>query len=103
MHLASSGTPESVQGRLMDDLTIRRRVREIIATGELPCDDRAGLWGGMGRGTQCGACAEPIRTGQVEYEVNLRSGQKILMHPPCHAIWLEECERAWPAKRRAKR
>jgi hypothetical protein len=87
----------------MDDLTIRRRVRAIIATGELPCDDRAGLWGGIGAGRRCAACADPIRAGQVEYEVNLSSGQKILMHQPCHAIWLEECEHDNRAKPRAKR
>jgi len=37
---------------MMDALTIRRRVREMITTGELPCDDLAGLWDGK----RCAAC-----------------------------------------------
>ena len=77
---------------MMDALTIRRRVREMITTGELPCDDPAGLWASMGDGKRCAACAEPIAARQVEYEVNLTSGKKILLHQPCHAIWLKECE-----------
>jgi hypothetical protein len=36
-------------------------------------------------------CAERIVAPQVEYEVNLTSGKTILLHPPCHVIWLEEC------------
>jgi len=76
----------------MDALTIRRRVREMITTGELPCDDLAGLWAGMGDGKRCAACAAPIGAREVEYEVNLTSGKKVLLHQPCHAIWLQECE-----------
>ena len=75
----------------MDALTIRRRVREMITTGELPCDDLAGLWAGMGGGKRCAACAEPIGAEEVEYEVNLTSGKRVLLHQPCHMIWLKEC------------
>jgi hypothetical protein len=76
----------------MDETTIRRRVREMITTGELPCDDLAGLWAGMGGGKRCAACAEPIGAEEVEYEVNLTSGKRVLLHQPCHTIWLKECE-----------
>jgi hypothetical protein len=75
----------------MDETTIRRRVREMITTGELPCDDLAGLWAGMGGGKRCAACAEPIGAEEVEYEVNLTSGKRVLLHQPCHTIWLKEC------------
>jgi hypothetical protein len=64
---------------MMDALTIRRRVREMITTGELPCDDLAGLWAGMGDGKRCAACAEMIGAREVEYEVNLTSGKKVLL------------------------
>jgi hypothetical protein len=76
----------------MEEMTIRRRVREMVTTGELPCDDPASLWAGRGDGKRCAACAEPIGAREVEYEVNLKSGKTILLHPPCHAIWLKECE-----------
>jgi hypothetical protein len=88
---------------MMDAPTIRRRVREMITTGELPCDDLAGLWAGMGEGKRCAACAELIGAAEVEYEVNLTSGKKVLLHQPCHTIWLQECGPDKPAKPRKTR
>lgn len=76
----------------MEEMTIRRRVREMVTTGELPCEDPVSLWAGRGDGKRCAACAELIAARQVEYEVKLKSGKTILLHPPCHAIWLQECE-----------
>jgi hypothetical protein len=76
----------------MEEGAIRRRVREMIATGALPCEDPAHLWAGRGDGKRCAGCAEPITSSDIEYEVPLRSGPKILLHRHCHAIWLEECE-----------
>jgi len=76
---------------MMDAPTIRRRVREMITTGDLPCDDLAGLWAGMGTCKRCAACAEPIGAAEVEYEVNLTSGKRVLLHQRCHTIWLQEC------------
>ena len=76
----------------MEEMTIRRRVREMVTTGELPCDDPAALWGGRGDGKRCAACVEPITAREVEYEVVLSSGKTVLLHPACHRIWLEECE-----------
>jgi hypothetical protein len=85
---------------MMDAPTIRRRVREMITTGELPCDDLAGLWAGRGDGKRCAACTEPIGAQEIEYEVNLTSGKRALLHQPCHTIWLQECETDKPAKPR---
>jgi hypothetical protein len=75
----------------MDEPRIRRRVREMITTGELPCEDPAELWASHGDGKRCAACAEPIGVREIEYEVTLTSGSVILMHRPCRQIWLEEC------------
>jgi hypothetical protein len=75
----------------------------MISTGEMPCDDRAGLWAAMGDGKRCAACAEPIAAREVEYKVNLTSGKKILLHQqPCHAIWLQECGPDTPTSGRAR-
>jgi hypothetical protein len=76
----------------MDDVTIRQRVRAMLQTGQLPCEDSAGIWAGKGDGKWCGACAEPITGEEVEFEVVLTSGATILLHRACHAIWLDECE-----------
>ena len=46
----------------------------------------------MGDGKRCAACAELIAPREVEYEIALKSGRTILLHPTCHRIWLRECE-----------
>jgi hypothetical protein len=76
----------------MEDNAVRRRIREMIATGALPCEDPAHLWAGHGEGKRCAGCAELITSGDIEYEVLLTSGTKILLHRQCHAIWQRECE-----------
>ena len=76
----------------MDQVTIRRRVREMLTTGALPCEDPAGTWAGRGDGRWCVACREPIVSDDIEFEVVLESGTTILLHRACHLIWLEECE-----------
>ena len=38
----------------------------MITTGELPCDDLAGLWAAQGHGKRCAACAEPIGAREVD-------------------------------------
>jgi hypothetical protein len=76
----------------MDEPTIRRRVREMLTTGALPCEDPAATWAGRGEGKWCAACAERIGMSEIEIEVVLPSGTTILLHRACHVIWREECE-----------
>lgn len=76
----------------MDLARVRQRMREMIATGELPCEDSERLFAGKGDGKRCDGCALPIAPQDVEYEVALTSGRTILLHLTCHMIWLEECE-----------
>jgi hypothetical protein len=76
----------------MEASAIRRRVREMIATGALPCEDPENIWAGHGDGKRCAGCAEPITSGDIEYEAKLTSGRTILLHRQCHVIWMEECE-----------
>jgi hypothetical protein len=75
----------------MESSAIRFRIREMIATGAMPCEDSPRVWAGHGEGKRCAGCAEPITARDVEFEVKLTSGTKILLHRHCHAIWLEEC------------
>jgi hypothetical protein len=77
----------------LDDLTIRSRIRAMLATGQLPCDEPATTWAGRGEGKLCAACRTPIEPSAVEYEVELRSGAVIRLHRTCHAVWEEECDR----------
>lgn len=75
----------------MDTDFIRARVRQLIITGELPCEPGK-IWAGRGVGDTCVACAQRIEPTEVEYEVDLASGQTVRLHQRCHEIWLEECE-----------
>jgi hypothetical protein len=76
----------------MEEASIRGRIREMVRTGDLPCEDPVGTWGGKGHGKRCAACLEPIASNEVEFEVALASGKTMLLHLACHMIWLDECE-----------
>jgi hypothetical protein len=71
--------------------TIRARIRAMLATGNLECDDTGRVWAGNGSGKLCAACHAPILPEAVEYEAELR-GRALHFHRRCHEIWLEECE-----------
>jgi hypothetical protein len=76
----------------VNDDTIRDRIRTMLKTGVLQCDEESGrLWAGHGSGKRCAGCAELIAPAEVEYEAEL-SGQALRFHFRCYRIWLEECE-----------
>jgi hypothetical protein len=75
----------------MDEAAVRKRVRQMIDTGALPCEDEEKMWAGRGVGRLCMACTEPIAPTEVEFEVELGSGQTLRLHRDCHRIWTEEC------------
>ena len=76
----------------MDELNIRARVREMVETGQLPCEESGKVWAGHGSGTHCAACGEPIESTQIEFEVPLGPGAVVRLHRACYRIWQEECE-----------
>lgn len=76
----------------MEDTALRARIREMLRTGSLPCDEPVATWGGSGSGLRCAVCREPIDASEIEYEVDLPSARGIRLHRQCHALWLEECQ-----------
>jgi hypothetical protein len=76
----------------MEQAAIRQRIKEMVHTGELPCEEPEATWGSNGDGHRCDGCMESIRSDEIEYEVSLSSGMLIRLHRQCHAIWLQECE-----------
>ena len=70
---------------------IRHRIRLMLTTGALDCDDAARVWAGSGSGKRCAACLASIPPDGVEYEAEL-NGRPLHFHMRCHQIWLEECE-----------
>ena len=76
----------------MTEEQIRDRIRRMLRTGDLECDDdTARVWAGEGAGRRCAACLEPIVPCNVEYEADL-NGRTLYFHPRCHDIWLDVCE-----------
>jgi len=47
-------------GNFMDREVVRARIRTMLETGTLPCDDAERTWGGRGLGRHCSACGEEI-------------------------------------------
>lgn len=80
----------------MDRDSIRARVRQMLETGALPCDEPGKVWAGRGVGTHCAACGEPIAVTDIEFEVDLLSGTTLRLHRVCHEIWREECDTLQP-------
>jgi len=76
----------------MDALNIRARIRQMVDTGELPCEESGKVWAGHGSGTHCAACGEAIEPNQIEFEVPLGRSRVLRLHRPCHHIWQEECQ-----------
>jgi hypothetical protein len=77
----------------METRLLRERIRRLLASGELPCDQERAWAGRGGLGTHCVACAEPIPPTEIEFEVELRSGGPVLrLHRLCYLVWREECE-----------
>jgi len=71
---------------------LRPRARERIASGELPCEVPARMWGGNGSGKSCCLCDKPIQHQDVEFEFEV-DGRTFLFHMVCQSIWQLECAR----------
>lgn len=79
-------------GEVMDRDSVRARIRIMLETGELPCDDAERTLGSRGFGRRCSACSEEISVDELEFKVELASGLTLRLHRRCHQLWLEECE-----------
>jgi hypothetical protein len=77
----------------MELALVRERIRRLLDTRQLACDQGQVWTGRGGHGTHCVACGQPIAPTDIEFEVELRSDRPVLRrHRVCYAIWREECE-----------
>ncbi len=74
----------------MNDFLLRARIRELIKSSAVPCDEPDKLWASRGTGTHCLACGDPITPADVEYEVEF-DGASFRVHRTCFILWREEC------------
>jgi hypothetical protein len=72
---------------------IRNRIRQMLDSGAIACDEAEKVWAGRGSGSHCAACAEPISTTEIEFEVELGAiaPTVLRLHRDCHEIWQDEC------------
>ena len=75
----------------MEENTLRLRVRQLVETGEVPCEEPGKTWAGRGTGTHCAACGKTIRPDEIEFEAELSSGATLRLHRVCHDVWRDEC------------
>ena len=83
----------------MDETAIRRKIQDKLQRGTLPVgalvssDPSITVTVGVGAGTPCSACDEPIRTpeGRLIYQGALK--RVIQLHDTCDQLWQEESER----------
>jgi hypothetical protein len=74
----------------MDQAEIRRRIRERLDNGALLGTRYARIRGGTGAGVACAECDDPIRSDDLEIEVQFPTPTGVTgrrFHPLCLAIW----------------
>ena len=71
---------------------LQHAARDGLASGRLPRVQSQCIWGGYGRGDVCSLCAEPIRSTEVEFEVDAAGMLPAFrFHITCHDAWQLEC------------
>ena len=75
---------------MSDESFLRGKAREVIQSGKLPDAIPDQVWGGRGTGVECAICAESIRHGEMELEIEFARdcpGQNsYFVHLRCYSI-----------------
>jgi hypothetical protein len=82
---------------------LRKMIRERLQDGTLPRLKSSATWGGPGTGRACRACGRTITKDEMEFEVDVASGepasqvlraesQVLYLHATCFAAWELELE-----------
>jgi hypothetical protein len=79
-------------GPTVSPIGLRRRIREMIALGQLPALLDRRPWIGQGHGEPCLLCEQLIAAAHWEHEVEIPPMGEIRAHGVCFRIWVEESE-----------
>jgi hypothetical protein len=79
-------------GPTVSPIGLRRRIREMIAFGQLPALLDRRSWIGQGHGQACLLCEQLITAAHWEHEVDIAPLGEIRAHGVCFRIWAEESE-----------
>ena len=83
---------------MADEPDLAAKAHEAIRSGNLPSRRADRTFGGPGNGDACAVCREPVRSNQMELELEFnrhgaRPGlDRYHLHPRCFTAW--ELERA---------
>jgi len=80
----------------MDTDTVRARVRRMLETGALPCDEPARSRPVAGSAPTVRPAASRSPVTDIEFEVDLASGTTLRLQRLCHEVWREECDTLQP-------
>jgi hypothetical protein len=83
---------EGGSGPTVSPIGLRRRIHELIATGQLPALLDRRSWTGQGHGASCLLCEQLITAAHWEHEVDIPPIGEIRAHAVCFRIWREESE-----------
>jgi len=83
---------EGSSGPTVSPIGLRSRIREMIATGQLPALNNRRSWVGQGHGDRCLLCEQVITAAHWEHEVEIAPLGEIRTHGVCFRIWVEESE-----------
>jgi hypothetical protein len=77
----------------MDEDTLREKARSVVQSGKLPRRRPDRTWGGPGVDALCTICELPVRSTEMEFEIQFaRDGDnpgldKFHVHIRCFAAW----------------
>ena len=76
-----------------DEQILRAKARAVIQAGKLPSRRPDRTWGGPGVGAPCAVCDLPVKSSDLEFEIQfVRDGgnpglDKFHVHIRCFAMW----------------
>ena len=76
---------------MSDSIRLLAKAERAIATGKLPSDIQARIWGGSGSGRPCSLCEEPLQPDQLEFELETGDLGDVRFHMDCHRLWENAC------------
>jgi hypothetical protein len=74
----------------MHNTALDDRVRQLLASGQLPRDAATKVIAGYGDGSPCAVCKRTMRAADVIYELIYGKGEEAesrVMHFECFAAW----------------
>jgi hypothetical protein len=78
---------------ISDECALRDKAREVVQAGRLPNRRPDRTWGGPGVGADCAICSVPVKSDEVEFEIEFGRNdddpdlEKYHVHIRCFAAW----------------